>query len=396
MADALKPMTPPTKILVVDDVDKNAKLLADILAANGYAVTVACSGSEALEQVKLAQPDLILLDVVMPGMSGYEVCRKIREDPQTTLLPVVMVTALDASQERIKGIEAGADDFITKPINRPELLARVRSLLRIQALHDKVKTQATELAQVLHALGDIGHDVKNMLMPVVMGAGILQEELDQFFSNHPEIKVDKPQRSCNMVIGMLRSSARRIQDRVKEIADCVKGLSTPPHFASCRVSEVVEGVMQTLRILGEEKRLIIRTEGLVTLPEIMADESRLYNAFYNLINNAIPETPAGGSITVRGETKLEDGVVLLSVADTGCGMPPEIRDSLFTARAVSRKPGGTGLGSKIIKDVISAHHGTITVESKEGEGTTFFIRLPIQQIPVHQQNSSKNSVASPK
>jgi len=133
------------KILVVDDTAVNVKLLADLLGVKGYAVVTAASGKEALEKIDSERPDLVLLDVMMPGMTGYEVCRKMRENAATASLPVVMVTALDPAQERVKGIEAGADDFLTKPINQPELLARVRSLLRVKALHD----QLTELNRTL-------------------------------------------------------------------------------------------------------------------------------------------------------------------------------------------------------------------------------------------------------
>jgi adenylate cyclase len=139
-------MNIPAKILVVDDTVRNVKLLADLLAVKGYAVVTAASGQEALDKIEPERPDLVLLDVVMPEMSGYEVCRKIREIPETRMLPVVMVTALDPSEERIKGIEAGADDFLTKPINQAELLARVRSLLRIKELYDTVQSQAAELS----------------------------------------------------------------------------------------------------------------------------------------------------------------------------------------------------------------------------------------------------------
>jgi len=126
------------KILVVDDTPVNVKLLADLLSAKGYVVSTASSGKEALDKIEAEPPDLVLLDVMMPGMTGYEVCKKLREERATTMLPVVMVTALDPGQERVKGIEAGADDFLTKPINQPELLARVRSLLRVKALHDEL------------------------------------------------------------------------------------------------------------------------------------------------------------------------------------------------------------------------------------------------------------------
>jgi class 3 adenylate cyclase len=135
------------KILVVDDTPHNVKLLADLFSAHGYAVSTAASGPEALERIGADLPDLVLLDVVMPGMDGYEVCRSIRERPETKLLPVVIVTALDPAEERLKGIEAGADDFLTKPIQMTEVLARTRSLLRIRDLHETVRRQASQLAE---------------------------------------------------------------------------------------------------------------------------------------------------------------------------------------------------------------------------------------------------------
>jgi class 3 adenylate cyclase len=137
----------PATILVVDDTPANVKLLADLLRVKGYAVVTATSGAEALEEIAASRPDLVRLDVVMPGMSGYEVCRKVREDPTHGILPIVLVTALDPAQERVKGLEAGADDFLTKPINQAELLARVRSLLRIKTLYDTVQAQSAQMAE---------------------------------------------------------------------------------------------------------------------------------------------------------------------------------------------------------------------------------------------------------
>ena len=121
-------MTQPRKILVVDDTPGNVKLLTDLLTVKGYDVATAASGHEALARIDADCPDLVLLDIMMPGMNGYEVCQRIRQNPATEILPVVMVTALDPSQERTKGIEAGADDFLGNPVNQQELLPRVRSL----------------------------------------------------------------------------------------------------------------------------------------------------------------------------------------------------------------------------------------------------------------------------
>jgi class 3 adenylate cyclase len=132
-------------ILVVDDVAKNVKLLADVLAAKGYRTSTAASGEQALQAIEADPPDLLLLDVMMPGLSGYDVCRAIRANPKHAMLPVVLVTALDPAKERVTGLEAGADDFLSKPVNQAELMARVRSLLRVKTLYDEVQRQKTEL-----------------------------------------------------------------------------------------------------------------------------------------------------------------------------------------------------------------------------------------------------------
>ena len=140
--------TPPgAKILVVDDTPLNVKLLADILGMKGYVVSTAVNGEEALARVAADAPDIVLLDIMMPGLSGYDVCRKLREDPATALLPVVLCTSLDPREERVKGIEAGADDFLSKPINQAELFARVKSLLRIKSLQDEVISKTAQLAE---------------------------------------------------------------------------------------------------------------------------------------------------------------------------------------------------------------------------------------------------------
>lgn len=242
--------------------------------------------------------------------------------------------------------------------------------------------QDAKLAEVARIVGDIGHDMKNLLMPLVCGAGLLEggiRDLQVDSENISSPTTKDTFRLCADVIHMVRTSSRRIQDRVAEIADCVKGLSSQPVFAPCRIAAIVESVYGTLQWQAREQGITLRSERLEVLPTIVADERRLFSAFYNLVNNAIPEMLAGGTVTIRGEADTSAGRILLDVADTGRGMPDEVKKSLFTVRVVSRKPGGTGLGTKIVKDVVDVHRGRISVESVLGEGTTFHIQLPIAQ-----------------
>jgi signal transduction histidine kinase len=237
-----------------------------------------------------------------------------------------------------------------------------------------------KLAEVARILGNIGHDIKNLLTPVVYGAGILEEELENLFDFRPEgkdIVLERSRKRCRNTIAALYSTSRRIQDRVKEIADCVKGLSTEPRHEPCNLEKVLQEVFEALKLSSQKKGVILESQGLDLLPEILADGRRLFSAFYNLVNNAIPEVPEGGAVTITGREAPDEAGILISVADNGRGMPTEIRDSLFTVKARSSKGAGTGLGTKIVKDVIDVHHGWITVESEEGKGTTFTIFLPL-------------------
>ena len=243
--------------------------------------------------------------------------------------------------------------------------------------------QEARLAEVVRLLGDIGHDIKNLLMPVVCGAELVQSDLHDLAKDavkRGDQRANECVDRCEEVVRMVNNSSRRIQDRVKEIADCVKGLVAPPDFAPCRLEHIVKEVMGTVNWWANQQGVTIQTSALDQLPEIIADERRLFNALYNLINNAIPEVARGGHIKIAAKEEPVGVSIHVTVADTGKGMPPEIRDTLFTPAAKSRKRGGTGLGTKIIKDVVDAHSGKISVESQLGVGTTFHIYLPLRPL----------------
>jgi len=229
----------PAKILVVDDVAKNVKLLVDLLTVKGYSAVSASSGREALAKVEAEQPDLVLLDVVMPEMSGYEVCRKIRENPATEILPVVMVTALDPGEERTKGLDSGADDFLTKPINQAELLARVRSLLRIKELYGTIQAQA---AQLLEWNNTLEHQVQEQVTQLERLG-----RLKRFFS---------PQLAELIVAGGAEDPLRTHRQEITVVFLDLRGFTA---FAETTEPEEVMAVLRDYH--AEMGKLILEHEG---------------------------------------------------------------------------------------------------------------------------------------
>ncbi|MDR4485026.1 MAG: GAF domain-containing sensor histidine kinase [Nitrospirales bacterium] len=258
------------------------------------------------------------------------------------------------------------------------------SALAASSIEQSRLYREAKLAVIVRVLGDVSHDVKNMLMPVLSGAQLLEDELQQQFPQLIQVKSEGAETSyanCRELTSMIVNNARRIQRRVREIADAVKGLTSPPNFAICEISTVVRAVFATLKTYAAEQGVRLEIDGLDTLPVIEADEHRLFTAFYNLINNAIPEIPGGGLISVSGKEDNTGTGILVTVSDNGRGMRPEVRDRLFHSEAISTKQEGTGLGTKIVKDVVDAHGGQIYAESELGVGTTFYLHLPVHPPP---------------
>jgi class 3 adenylate cyclase/CheY-like chemotaxis protein len=193
------------KILVVDDTPQNLKVLDAILAPRGYAVTSATSGAEALQTVQTDTPDLILLDILMPGMSGYEVAQRLRADPATRFLPIVMVTALGAQEEKVKAIESGADDFLTKPVNQLELLARVKSLLRLKDYHETIQAQAAQLAEWNRTLEErVQHQVQELERLARLRRFLAPQLAELIASDQPEQWLTSHRREVTVVFCDLR------------------------------------------------------------------------------------------------------------------------------------------------------------------------------------------------
>jgi signal transduction histidine kinase len=276
-------------------------------------------------------------------------------------------------------------------------LLLIVSAISASAIERARLNEEAKLAEVAKLFGDISHDIKNLLTPMAFGAELIAEVLDNLFARLAEGEresVGRRYHSCRKLISSLEISSNRIQERLKEFSDCIIGISTEPVFASCRLGNVVDEVFEALRAPAQQRGIALVSQGLEPLPALMADDGRLFNAFYNLVNNAIPEVPAGGSITISGERDPRHSGVLVSVADTGRGMPAEVSAALFTAHAKSRKRLGSGLGIRIVKDVVDAHNGRIEVESAPGAGTTFRIFLPLNQ-PVASRDTGNPPTARP-
>jgi signal transduction histidine kinase len=356
------------RILVADDDADIVMSLSERLRWMGHEVVTAADGHAALAAVEAHALDLAFFDVSMPRLTGIEALKIVRK--RWPNLPVVVVTAYGTIRLAVEAMKEGAVDFITKPFEQGQIDQTVATI--IERLGQRV--------EMTRLMGEITHDVKNLLMPLVTGTDLLAEEIDDVFKHLPTMepaRVEQSHLACDEMISMFRNASRRIQDRMKAIADYAALTRVSQKFESCHIGTIADSVVRSLRAPAEQKQVTLMTEGLQGLPAILGDEARLYSLLYNLVNNAIPEVPPHGSVIMRGSHRPGDDWIEVCVADTGRGMSADMLNALFSNRLLSTKTGGTGLGTKIIKEVVDMHGGRITVASEPGQGTAFEIRLPI-------------------
>jgi signal transduction histidine kinase len=369
------------KILIVDDDDRNVRLMESILKANNYAVVKVHDGEEALESVAEDRPDLVLLDAMMPKMNGFEVCLRLKKDPATRLIPVIMVTALNALEDKVQALEIGADDFLSKPINRLELLAKMRSVLRTKSLHDQVeKTRCElelknqELVRLEHLKDSlmqmIVHDLKNPLTGIMGNIELLLRKGD-------ECDADK-RRSLLL---KSRDSSNRLLKMIMDLLDISKLEEEKMELQWTRF-DLGELVTESLRELRgatevESKSLAYAQEGETF--DIEADRELIRRVLGNLLSNALKHTPSGAEIRVEVE-RGTDGLTV-SVVDQGEGIPQEYHAKIFEKFGqVDVKKSGhkadRGLGLTFCKMVVEAHGGRIWVKSAPAKGSVFTFQLP--------------------
>ena len=362
-------MTQPATILIVDDLAANRLTLVELLAADGFNLVEAGDGAQALEMAAENPPDLVMLDVMMPGMDGYEVCRRLRADARLAEIPVLLVTALDDQASRLTGIEAGADDFITKPFNRAELRARVRTITRLNRFRRLTETQRQLLhSQRLENVGmlaaGIAHDINNALLPIILSGPIMRNY------------VTDP--AGQRLLGIVERCAESGSGLVRQLLSFARGTGDKRKLLQARhiLKELDELVQSTF-----PKSIRVRAVLPAELWPIMANPTLIHQVFLNLCVNARDAMPQGGDLTITAENRTLDAdarpgaYLTVEVRDTGSGIPPEMLAQIWEP-FFSTKGKGTGLGLSTVRGIVNQHAGAVTVQTQVGRGTAFTVYLP--------------------
>ncbi len=401
------------KILVVDDTPSNVKALRMRLSPEGYEVLEASDGPQALEKVAQDRPDLILLDVMMPGLNGFEVCRRIKSQPDTQFIPVVLVTALTDRESKVTGIEAGADDFVNKPLDPDELRARVKSLLRTKSLHDELQRGYEELRRLTEDLKAANEQVQEAT-----------RRKSQFLANMSH-ELRTP---MNAIMGFTDLVLRRAGDALPEQQrdNLMKVKLSADHLLNLindllDLSKIEAGRVDIRPASFHVKRLIANCCATVSplvrpgvtlnyevaddVGEAHTDEDRLRQIIINLLSNALKFTEKGevrvsvvrgpwsvvrenqavsqvGGEGTNHESRITNHEFLtISVSDTGIGIPPDALDYIFDefrqVEGSRQQHKGTGLGLSITKKLTELLGGRIEVESEVGKGSAFTVRIPL-------------------
>ncbi|MBF0135885.1 MAG: response regulator [Magnetococcus sp. DMHC-1] len=376
-AESMTDTRKKARILIVDDVRSNVKILVDILRSD-YEISVALDGLSALEVVARECPDLVLLDIMMPDMDGYEVCRRLKLDEKSRGLPVIFVTARDDGQDEARGFELGAVDYISKPFNKAVVKARVKSHLELKSHRDAMQTMLDELKRSRDAaeeasraksgfLANMSHEIRTPMNSIIgMTELVLESDIDATQRKH---------------LSTVVASAKGLLGLINNILDISKIESGKLQLESIAfdLRQLVASTLEAMETLAVAKHLALTGQMDPELPEcLIGDPTRLRQVLMNLVGNAIKFTDKGQvAVTVK---RREGDFLLFAVADTGIGIPLHQQQKIFESftqadQSTTRRYGGTGLGTTIAKEIVEKMGGRIWVESRPGQGSTFYFEV---------------------
>lgn len=360
-------------VLIVDDNSNNLKIIAITLSELNYKLVIATNGQSAIEMVDKTRPDLVLLDIMMPGMDGYETCEIIKSKKENENLPIIFLTALNEKANIIKGFEVGGVDYITKPFNKEELISRVETHLELKFTQDALKKNTKYLYE-LNSLKDkmfsvIGHDLRSPLGSVKMTLEFLSETISEASREELQTTVDFLLKTTNEAFSLLdnllgwgraQSGNISINKEKVNLADLVNSVY----------------LIHKKNIGAKNIEFLNNVEKGTT---ICADLNTITAVLRNLLSNAIKFTPNYGSIIISS-VNLEN-LVRIEVKDTGVGIPVENIPKLFDSTQHlttygTNSESGSGLGLNLCYDFVKRNDGEISVESETGKGTSFYIELP--------------------
>ncbi len=362
-------------ILVVEDDLMQRMLLTNVLEAKGYGIIQAEDGEDALKQLEGASPDLIISDIVMPNMDGFEFCRRVKNSPDTQMIPVILVTSLDTKEDVLKGIDAGANEFLTKPIEPRELSLRVRNAIRTRKLFQKLEQNLIELKE-LEALRDslvhmVVHDMRSVLTGILTTADFLYSKL--------EGRLDEME---NNLYGNIMSSSTTLLEMVSTVLDVnrMDDGKMPLDKSVADMRDILKNAFDLLGVDGMRDR--VRYSLPETPVRVECDAGMICRVVTNLISNGIKYTRNLDDGWVEISLDVEGDRAVVRVSDNGQGIPESDREIIFEKYSQSslrhqKKRYSSGLGLYFCKKAIEAHDGKIGVDAGRSEGASFFFELEI-------------------
>jgi signal transduction histidine kinase len=349
------------RVLIVDDDAQNVLLLGEKMRADGYEVSEARTGIECLAAIDKYRPDIILMDVMMPEMDGYETLRRLKSREETRYIPVVMLTGMGEIEDRVRGFEVGADDYILKPFSLREVSARVKSLLRMRALQTKL-VDSEKMAALGGMVDGIAHEIRNPLTTI---GGMARRMLDP----------DTTAKHAEYADRIIRS-VERLEKMLQRIDEYKRILSST--LVAGSINRVVESTVRDAHEFSMGKSINFTTKLMDNPPEISIDSVNLKIALFNIVQNAIEAIESKGEIIVE-TLPWSDQTFLIKITDDGVGMEGDQVRNIFSPFRTS-KLEGAGLGLTISHRIVSDHGGDIRVESAPGAGTTVTVCMPLSNL----------------